>query len=252
MFKRVGKSLLKAWPLTVAVVFIAGVAIASIPDSGGVIHGCYRTTTGALRVINTGTGQTCVAGEVALNWSQIGPRGPMGARGSPGPRGPQGSPGPQGLPGEGTSAYFTSGLADPAVDLRRPPGGENTLVANLILPAGKFLVNGTVVVAASDIPPASAASVNCSLVGGRVLVGGSTDNSIEGGGGIIIGLNGEPAGTNMIPLIAAGVLTGPGRVSIFCSAATVNVEVPADQVIARVRAAGLSATKVSVLEVQGT
>lgn len=48
-------------------------AFASIPDSGtGLIHGCYNTTTGALRVIDGAT-QVCGAGtETALNWNQRG------------------------------------------------------------------------------------------------------------------------------------------------------------------------------------
>jgi len=61
-----------------SVLGIAGVASASIPDSGGVIHGCRDTKSGALRVIDTNTGQTCGKGEAALNWSQTGPAGPSG------------------------------------------------------------------------------------------------------------------------------------------------------------------------------
>jgi hypothetical protein len=62
----------------------AGIAYATIPDSGGVIHGCYDTKTGALRVIDTGS---CVAKEAALNWNQT---GPQGIQGVPGPQGPAG------------------------------------------------------------------------------------------------------------------------------------------------------------------
>ena len=35
------------------VIAVSGVAVASIPDAGGVIHGCISTRTGALRVIDT-------------------------------------------------------------------------------------------------------------------------------------------------------------------------------------------------------
>jgi hypothetical protein len=42
--------------------------MASIPDASGVIHGCRKTSGGALRVIDTGAGQTCMANETALNW----------------------------------------------------------------------------------------------------------------------------------------------------------------------------------------
>jgi hypothetical protein len=60
----------------------AGIAYATIPDSGGVIHGCYDTKTGALRVIDAGS---CAGKEGALNWNQTGPQGP------PGPTGPAGT-----------------------------------------------------------------------------------------------------------------------------------------------------------------
>jgi hypothetical protein len=58
-----------------------GVAYASIPDSSGVIHGCYKTSNGQLRVIDTGLGQTC-HNENAISWSQQGPPGPPGPAGS--------------------------------------------------------------------------------------------------------------------------------------------------------------------------
>jgi hypothetical protein len=54
-------------------VMLSGIASAAIPDSGGVIHGCYKTSDGKLRVINTEAGQTCSSGETALSWNQTGP-----------------------------------------------------------------------------------------------------------------------------------------------------------------------------------
>jgi hypothetical protein len=87
---------------------------ASIPDGGGVIHGCYKTNQGTLRVIDTALGQTCSNGETALNWSQTGPAGPQGA---PGPQGPQGQQGPQGNPGPTYAAGTGIGLAGNAFDI---------------------------------------------------------------------------------------------------------------------------------------
>ena len=50
-----------------------GVAIASIPDPGtGVFHGCYSTTTGALRLVDPSTGHGCKVGEKAVSWDQAG------------------------------------------------------------------------------------------------------------------------------------------------------------------------------------
>jgi len=66
----------------------AGVAYATIPDGQGVIHACYKTNKGDLRVIDTGG---CAVGELPLSWNQIGPQGPVG------PQGPQGAPGETGV-----------------------------------------------------------------------------------------------------------------------------------------------------------
>jgi collagen triple helix repeat protein len=77
---------------------VAGVAYAAIPDSSGVIHGCYSTKTGALRVIDSAA--KCGSGEIALNWNQQGPKGATGAAGPQGPAGPAGPAGPQGPKGD--------------------------------------------------------------------------------------------------------------------------------------------------------
>src|SRR5947199_2431277 len=52
----------------VAVVLAAGgLAAAAIPDSSGVIHGCYAKSDGALRVVK---GSKCATGEKRLSWNQ--------------------------------------------------------------------------------------------------------------------------------------------------------------------------------------
>lgn len=61
-------------------------AFASIPDANGVIHGCFRTSTGALRIIDSAT-QTCNSNETTLTWNQTGPQGPTGPIGPQGPAG---------------------------------------------------------------------------------------------------------------------------------------------------------------------
>lgn len=63
--------------IAVAVAISGGaIAYASIPDSAGVIHGCYTVKGGALRVIYTAKGQTCTTGQHGLNWNQKGLQGP--------------------------------------------------------------------------------------------------------------------------------------------------------------------------------
>lgn len=84
-------------------------ALASIPDSSGLIHGCYKESTGQLRIIDTAT-DSCANNELAIQWNQTGPQGPAGPKGDPGPQGPagpKGDPGPQGPPGSaGLPVYF--------------------------------------------------------------------------------------------------------------------------------------------------
>jgi hypothetical protein len=62
--------------LAVAIVVVlalgAAAALAAIPDSAGVIHACRNNSSGALRVIDTGAGQSCTSSETALSWgSQV-------------------------------------------------------------------------------------------------------------------------------------------------------------------------------------
>jgi hypothetical protein len=89
------------------VVAAGGIAVAAIPDSSGVIHGCYGKSNGQLRVVDSAGG--CKKNETAISWNQ---RGPAGPRGLPGPRGPQGPPGPQGP--AGSSEAFTRAVKVPA------------------------------------------------------------------------------------------------------------------------------------------
>src|SRR5438034_11104221 len=79
-----------------ALLVLGGIAYASIPDGSGVIHGCYSSTSGALRVIDTAMGQICSATERVLNWNQTGPTGPTGQTGAQGPYGATGAHGPTG------------------------------------------------------------------------------------------------------------------------------------------------------------
>jgi hypothetical protein len=86
----------RRWAIVIALGVLAGigaVAHAAIPDSNGVIHGCYGKD-GKLIVIDSATEQ-CKSGETTLDWSATGPQGPEG------PQGPQGAQGPAGPSGPG-------------------------------------------------------------------------------------------------------------------------------------------------------
>jgi hypothetical protein len=88
-----------------------GIAYASIPDSNGVIHGCYQRNSGAFHVIGTNPtvgGGACASNETAVDWGQggspgasgpSGPSGPAGTAGSGGASGPSGPSGPTGTAG---------------------------------------------------------------------------------------------------------------------------------------------------------
>ncbi len=88
----------------------AAIAVASVPDSNGVIHGCYSVnasgnpvTTGPnLTVIDPNAGQSCATttsptgappSQRELSWNQLGPPGPSGPQGPSGPAGAPGAPG---------------------------------------------------------------------------------------------------------------------------------------------------------------
>jgi hypothetical protein len=68
----------------VGALLTGSIAYATIPGSNGVIHGCYKNSGGALRVIDPSQGGTCVSTETALQWNEQGPRGKRGKRGPAG------------------------------------------------------------------------------------------------------------------------------------------------------------------------
>jgi hypothetical protein len=115
------------------VVALGGVAYATIPDSKGVIHGCYDSG-GNLKVIDTSTVQSCPAkGYKSLDWNRTGPQGPAGSKGDTGPTGPAGAP--------GVSAAYSTGDGA-AVTVPRAP--SLATVQTLTVPAGKYAVTSTV------------------------------------------------------------------------------------------------------------
>ena len=57
---------------------LAATALAQIPDSDGVIHACYHTSNGGLRVVNDAS--ECGASEQELTWFQSGAPGSVCTR----------------------------------------------------------------------------------------------------------------------------------------------------------------------------
>jgi hypothetical protein len=105
------------------------VANAGIPDAAGIIHGCYNSTNGSQRIIDTVL-ESCKKGEVPIQWNQVGIQGPQG------PQGPQGAPG---LPG--TSQAYS---ADNSHVIDTKAAATQELVGVSGLPAGVYLVWATV------------------------------------------------------------------------------------------------------------
>lgn len=106
--------------LSAAVAGGATVALASIPDSHGVIHGCYLTkgTVHNLNVVNNRVTARCPRGYSALNWSQTGPRGAVG---------------------------LSRGYSEESIDgITLSSSSNTTVVTTATLPAGSYIVNATV------------------------------------------------------------------------------------------------------------
>lgn len=142
--------------ITAALVLGAGTvtAVADIPGADGTIQACRSIRGGALRVIDSESGEACRPAEEPLSWSETGPQGepgPQGPTGPQGPAGPQGETGPQGPAGP----VGPSGPTGP----RGPSDGyiaetsqqdwsvnvhNYTTVQSLELSAGQYLLMATV------------------------------------------------------------------------------------------------------------
>lgn len=142
-----------------ALALAGGIAYAAIPDSGGVIHGCYRTDNddqkGQLRVVDDPA--SCKTNETQLAWNQQGPAGtpgPKGDKGDTGETGPQGPPGPGAQTFEATVAQGADTLASLSNGVTiygactPPPNGTQTvsltIQASVLEQSGLLSKNGTV------------------------------------------------------------------------------------------------------------
>jgi hypothetical protein len=143
-----------------AVFGIASAVQASIPDSSGVIHGCYNNSlahgnpTGALRVIDTAKANgNCASWETPLNWNAkgvTGPTGPTGATGATGATGPTG-------PSDGGEAITGS-------DTTVAAGASFVTVAGTTtgtLPAGTYIYEANMFVT----PSGGSTTAECDAIG---------------------------------------------------------------------------------------
>lgn len=179
---------------------IGGTAYASIPDSAGVIHGCYVTGTGQLRVYDSEstTSKKCASNERSLSWNQQGPAGPTGPSGPAGPTGPAGPAGPTGPTGPQGPAG-TSGAAHAyfATDSNEVAGASSHNIGVLSnLPAGTYLVWADV--------EAYAVFDDSSI--GIQLLNGAQNQSLNPSGGARLALdsNGESLAISGAATVASG------------------------------------------------
>ena len=143
-----GSKLLLALIIGAAVFGVVSAVQAAIPDSSGVINGCYQKNVGNLRVIDPSAGDSCRPSEIAISWSQTGPQGPHGATGPAGPVAPTGPKGDTGATGA-TGPAGPVGPAGPKGDTgatgpQGPPGATGaTGPAGPAGPAGPNNAAGT-------------------------------------------------------------------------------------------------------------
>lgn len=107
-----------------SIILLGVIAFASIPDSNGVIHGCYKKSGGTLRVIDDSTNPCDSRAEIPIQWNQTGPQGPQGIQG---PVGPQGPIGPQGPTGPEGPAGPTGPKGDTGTQGPAGPGGAKAM-----------------------------------------------------------------------------------------------------------------------------
>ena len=137
-----------------ATALVGGIAVAAIPDAGGVISGCYRVSEddqkGQLRVVNDAA--NCRNNELPISWNQVGPqglpgpqgpKGDKGDKGDPGPAGADGGPGEQGAKGD-KGDPGAQGPPGPKGDKGDPgpPGPGSTVLAAFIKSDGTMLPGG--------------------------------------------------------------------------------------------------------------
>lgn len=135
---------------------VGGVAVASTPNSSGLVNGCYQKNGGGLRIIDTakrGFAGKCRRSEKALNWNQ------KGAKGLQGTAGPAGTPGTPGTPG--AALGWAHVLGDGTVD-----SGQNVTTTNVT----KAFTKGYCFAGLGFVPHAAVVSLD-----GFNFTAGSTD-----------------------------------------------------------------------------
>jgi hypothetical protein len=171
---------------------VGGIAYATIPDAGGVIHGCYLNRTGLLRVIDTST-SNCTTFETPIEWSQTGPQGPPG---QPGEQGPPGEPGPsEAFNVRGSTVEITS--------------DASTEILRRDVPAGSYVVTARV-----------EAFTRGQTTGPRFITCMIMDTSDQNAGSLTVEMETPPGASNGaagLPLVGVAEAPSGGTLRITCA-----------------------------------
>jgi len=174
--------------LGIALTALAGIAYASIPDGGGVVHTCYGPGN-TWRPIDFPKEQ-CKSNETALNLNQTGPQGPQGipgAQGAPGPKGDKGDAGSFSGTFASPNGLFSISVTDTGIQLSGPGG-------NIGITGTAINVNG-----ASSVNVQS--SGNVSVTGsGTARLGGGTTVLCSSGSGLPVARAGDQVNTPALPI----------------------------------------------------
>ena len=179
-------------PVVAVAVAAGGIAYASVPDTDGVIHGCYNATAAAkangsqLNIVD-GDVAACGKGQTPITWSEAGPPGQDGVsvtstalsagdtncptggssftaangttyacNGTKGDKGDPGEPGPAGS----TPVYTNYNVNQVSIG-----EGLTQTVASVTVPTGNYTLMATAAVSGED----DARFGQCSLVGGTTM-----------------------------------------------------------------------------------
>lgn len=251
--RHLSKSSLAVAAIAITISLASGAAWATIPDSSGIIHGCYQTANGRLKVIDTDLGQTCSPSESSLSWNQTGPQGPPGPQGPagakgatgpqglagpPGPQGDQGAPGQQGPTGPSgptdvwSASAYGNGFNNPdnGHTLGSINGGAD--LVHVTVPPGSYTISGKAIVINEDSDNEGEFCELKNGTGGNAPDLDRTDTILQGEGL----LPSPPQQKAVVSLQATATFTDEATITLRCSGADSN----ADQ-------AALTATKVRQL-----
>jgi hypothetical protein len=175
----------RAHRVVLAVAAVASVATVGsvaygVTGIGGdeVIKGCYKSSNGALRVIDRASDR-CHRSETSISWNRTGPQGPQG---DPGPRGP--------------SDAFADRFGQTEV-----PASSFAQPYSRTLDPGNYVFTATF----RAIAPQGATNAHCALVAGFQEMDSKNIN-----------LDGN-ADRKVVTLLATRTLTEPTRIRLTCS-----------------------------------